>query len=98
MECLKPHSDTSYCEWKGQASYFDVIVDDKKAEKAAWSYPDPTDRFKRIAHHLAFYPHKMEACYVDDKQVDPQQGGFYGGWITDDIVGPFKGEPGSAGW
>ena len=98
MEYLQPHSDTSYCEWKGRASYFDVVVDGKKAEKAAWSYPDPTDRFESIANHVAFYAHKMDACYVDDEQVDAQRGGFYGGWITDDIVGPFKGEPGSAGW
>lgn len=98
MDYLKPRSDTSFCEWKGRASYFDVVVDQMKASKAAWCYPDPTDRFKSIANYIAFYAHKMDACYVGDEQVDAQEGGFYGGWITSDIVGPFKGEPGSAGW
>jgi len=98
MDYLKPRSDTSFCEWKGRASYFDVVVDQKKASKAAWCYSDPTERFKSIANYVAFYAHKMDACYVGDERVDAQKGGFYGGWITSDIVGPFKGEPGSAGW
>lgn len=98
MDCLQPVSDTTYCEWKGQAHYFDVVVQGKKADKAAWSYPEPTQSFESIADCLAFYPHKMEACYVGDEKVDAQQGGFYGGWITSNIVGPFKGKPGSIGW
>lgn len=98
MECLEPISGTTYCEWKGQAMYFDVIVNDKRATKAAWCYPDPTDKFTSIAGNIAFYAHKMGSCYVNNERVDAQQGGFYGGWITSDIVGPFKGKPGSAGW
>jgi len=98
MKYLEREQGSSYCEWKGRASYFDVIVDQKKVEKAAWSYPEPTPKFKPIAGHLAFYPHKMDACYVGDEQVEAQKGGFYGGWITSRIVGPFKGEAGTAGW
>jgi len=98
MEYLKRVSGTTYCEWKGRAEYYDVAVGEKEAPRAAWSYPDPTDQFKSIANYVAFYAHKMDACYVGDEQVDPQKGGFYGGWITSNIVGPFKGETGSAGW
>jgi len=98
MEYLKPISDTSYCEWKGRAHYFDVIVKDQKVRKAAWSYPEATERFKSIEDYIAFYAHKMEACYVGEEKVKPQPGNFYGGWITSKVVGPFKGIPGSAGW
>lgn len=98
MECLEPISGTTYCEWKGQAKYFDVVMSDQRAIKAAWSYPDPTNTFKSIAGYIAFYAHKMGTCFVDNERVDAQQGGFYGGWVTSDIVGPFKGKPGSAGW
>jgi len=88
----------SFCEWKGAARYYDLAVNDVLISNAAWSYPSPTPAFAAIKDYLAFYPHKMEACYVDDLQVTPQAGGFYGGWITPDIVGPFKGEPGTMGW
>jgi uncharacterized protein (DUF427 family) len=98
MEYLQQRSDTSFCEWKGRASYFDLTVGDRSAKKAAWAYANPTDRFKPIANYLAFYAHKMDSCYVDGEKVNAQRGGFYGGWITSEIVGPFKGEPGSAGW
>ncbi|MGM0546311.1 MAG: DUF427 domain-containing protein [Bacteroidota bacterium] len=98
MECLEPISGTTYCEWKGQAKYFDVTVNNQRATKAAWCYPDPTDIFQSIAGNIAFYAHKMDSCFVDGEQVEAQKGRFYGGWITSDIVGPFKGEPGSAGW
>lgn len=98
MECLRRASRTSYCEWKGRAAYYTVSVGDKQAENAAWYYPDPTPGFQAIKGHLSFYPHLMDACYVDGEQVQAQAGGFYGGWITSDIVGPFKGEPGTWGW
>lgn len=97
-EYLHQISETTYCEWKGQASYFDVIVGDKRAPKAAWSYPEPMGQFKPIEGYLAFYAHKMDSCFVGDEKVKPQAGGFYGGWITSKIVGPFKGQPGTAGW
>ena len=86
---------TSLCEWKGQAVYYDVVSGEKRAERAAWGYPDPTASFAAIKDHLAFYAGPMDACYVDDERVVPQPGGFYGGWITSEIVGPFKGEPGT---
>jgi uncharacterized protein (DUF427 family) len=88
----------SICEWKGRASYFTVVVGDRRAEKAAWSYPEPTPAFEAIKDFIAFYPGPMDACYVDGERVSPQPGGFYGGWITRNIKGPFKGGSGSMGW
>jgi uncharacterized protein (DUF427 family) len=96
-EFLIRASGSSHCEWKGAAAYWTVEVGDDVAEKAAWSYEHPTGRFAAIAHHLAFYPSRCE-CYVDDERVQPQPGDFYGGWITSEIVGPFKGSPGTWGW
>lgn len=98
MEFLKPISDSSWCEWKGEAAYFDVAVGDKMAGKVAWTYPQPTPAFQAIRNHVAFYAWAMDACLVDGEKVQPQPGRFYGGWITSDIVGPFKGEPGTSGW
>jgi uncharacterized protein (DUF427 family) len=98
MEYLTRTDGTTFCEWKGDAIYYTVAVGDKKATNVAWSYPQPTRSFSIIKDHLAFYPQFMDACYVDGEQVRPQPGGFYGGWITDDIIGPFKGEPGTWGW
>ena len=71
---------------------------ENRAERAAWEYPAPTTPFSAIKDHLAFYAGPMDGCYVDDEKVIPQPGGFYGGWITGDIVGPFKGEPGTMSW
>jgi uncharacterized protein (DUF427 family) len=98
LEHLKQTSRTSYCEWKGRAVYYTVSVGDSQAENAAWCYHDPTAGFEAIEGYLAFYPHMMDTCYVDGERVKAQAGGFYGGWITSDIVGPFKGEPGTWGW
>jgi len=93
------HADgTSFCEWKGTARYFDVVTDGQSAVKAAWSYPDPTEPFASIAGHVAFYPAQMDVCRIDGVDVQPQPGGFYGGWVTPEIVGPYKGEPGTSGW
>ena len=88
---------TSVCEWKGVARYWDVVADGARAERAAWSYPDPAPAFAAIAEHVAFYPSKVE-CRVDGIGVRAQEGDFYGGWITPDIVGPFKGGAGTWGW
>jgi len=88
----------SLCEWKGYASYYAIAVGERIAENAAWSYPDPAPDYAAIRDHIAFYPQLMEACYVDGERVTPQPGGFYGGWITSKVVGPFKGEPGTTGW
>ncbi len=88
----------SNCEWKGQAGYFDLRVGTAFSEQVAWSYQQPDDSFARIAGYLAFYAGRVDACYVDEQLVVPQPGNFYGGWITPDLAGPFKGGPGSWGW
>lgn len=95
---LQPAEGTSVCEWKGSAAYFDVAANRKVAPRAAWAYPAPTADFAAIAGFVAFYAGAMDRCTVDGEIVVPQPGGFYGGWITSDIVGPFKGQPGSMGW
>lgn len=89
---------SSFCEWKGSAIYFDVISGSLRARAAAWSYPDPVAAFLPIRDALAFYAGLMDECTVDGERVVPQPGGFYGGWITSELDGPFKGAPGTAGW
>lgn len=86
------------CEWKGRADYFDVVVGDRVAPGAAWSYPDPMPGFEVIRDAVAVMAAPMDRCLVAGEEVVPQPGGFYGGWITDRVVGPFKGEPGTWGW
>ena len=98
MDYLRVAGGSSFCEWKGQARYFTIDVNGKQAGRAAWCYPEPTSAYATIRDHIAFYGHLVDACFVGDEQARPQPGSFYGGWITDDIVGPFKGEPGTAGW
>lgn len=98
MEYLQQEARTSMCEFKGRAVYYTVTVGDRSVAQAAWAYPNPTDRYAALADHLAFYASKMDACYVGDEQAQAQEGDFYGGWVTDDIVGPFKGGPGTLGW
>jgi len=92
---LEVASGTSFCEWKGAAKYWSLAGN--SATIVAWAYPDPSSAFAVIADHLSFYPGRVE-CYLDGERVRPQPGGFYGGWITDDIAGPFKGEPGTLHW
>ena len=87
----------SFCEWKGSAKYFDVVAGGRVIPRAAWSYPRPSPGFERIAGHVSFYPALVD-CRLGGEIVHPQAGGFYGGWITDEITGPVKGEPGSQGW
>lgn len=98
MDYLLKNTHGSFCEWKGRAVYYTVVVGDKQAANAAWAYPDPTPSFTPIKDYLAFYAHLMDACYVDGELVQPQPGNFYGGWVTKDIVGPFKGGAGTWGW
>lgn len=97
-ECLVVSPGRSFCEWKGEARYYSVVASGMRFEKAAWYYPQPSSRFAAIAGYLAFYPSRVDACYVDDDRVEAQEGDFYGGWITPNIVGPFKGPPGTFGW
>lgn len=88
----------SFCEWKGKAQYYNLVFDNKTIADCAWCYPQTTPAFKVIQDYIAFYPSLMDACYVDGELVTAQEGDFYGGWITKDIVGPFKGSQGTWGW
>lgn len=97
-DCLKPAVGTSFCEWKGHASYFDVSAGHVVARRAAWGYPHPTSPYKKLVDHVALYSWAMEACTVDGEAVVSQPGDFYGGWITSWVVGPFKGDPGTRLW
>ncbi|HIK22385.1 MAG TPA: DUF427 domain-containing protein [Thermosynechococcus sp. M3746_W2019_013] len=98
LQYLVPSARQTFCEWKGQGAYYHVKVGDRQAENAAWYYPKPTPAFAPIRNYIAFYAALMDECTVDGVVVIPQPGGFYGGWITPDIVGPFKGAPGTWGW
>ena len=88
----------TFCEFKGAAEYWKWAGDPEETSAIAWSYPDPNPAFSAIKDHLAFYPSRVDECYVDGERVKAQEGDFYGGWITSDIVGPFKGGPGTWGW
>ena len=92
------NSGGSYCEWKGMATYLSLSAGSAVAGDVAWTYPQPTPGYELIRRCLALYPARMDECRVNGEVVRPQAGGFYGGWITDRVVGPFKGEPGSRGW
>lgn len=94
---LVPAEGTTYCEWKGHASYFDV-VGGRTAPRAAWHYPDPVPAFASLRDHVALYPAAMDEITVDGEVVSAQPGDFYGGWITSKVTGPFKGAPGTLGW
>jgi len=96
--CFAPASGSSFCEWKGVAAYFDVVAGDRREERCAWTYRDPVKRYAALRDHIALYPGRMDACYLDDELVCSQEGDFYGGWITGDIAGPFKGAPETFGW
>lgn len=95
---LEPAAGSSFCEWKGLARYWSIQAGGRRAERVAWSYPEPAPAFEALRDHVAVYAGPMDACFVGDEQVVPQPGGFYGGWITSDLKGPFKGVPGSMGW
>lgn len=96
MSRLSPSGGGStFCEWKGSASYWDLMDGPRRA---AWSYPAPVEAYAKLADHLAFYPGQVDACFLDDERVQAQDGDFYGGWITAEITGPFKGGPGTRGW
>ena len=95
---LRPNPKRSLCEWKGEASYFDVVVGGRVLEAAAWTYRNPTPDFAPIKDHLAFYAEPMDRCTVADVVVQPQAGNFYGGWVTPNLEGPIKGAPGTVHW
>jgi uncharacterized protein (DUF427 family) len=98
MDLLRRSPGTTWCEWKGAASYYDVVVGDRIIPRAAWTYLDPVPQFEGIRDHIAFYASRVDQCLVDDEVVITQEGDFYGGWITSDVVGPFKGAVGTRGW
>ena len=97
-EYLAPGGRHTSCEFKGRADYYTIAHNGRRAVEAAWFYPQPSPGYEQLADHVAFYPSRVDACFVDDERVEPQPGDFYGGWITADIVGPFKGGPGTTGW
>lgn len=97
-ELLERAEGGSSCEWKGQATYWDVVAGGRRAPSAGWSYERPTPGYEHLAGAVAFYPGRMDRVTVDGEVVRPQPGNFYGGWITDEVVGPFKGAPGTLGW
>jgi uncharacterized protein (DUF427 family) len=98
MDLLSAVSKRTFCEWKGVAAYFDLVVGGKRSEAAAWAYPDPVPKYAELRDLVAFYPQRVNRCRLGDETVEPNGGDFYGGWITSDIAGPFKGAPGTASW
>ena len=98
MHYLHEISGTSVCESKARASYCDIVCKGKTCPRAAWTYHQPASTYTALENHVAFYAHLMDVCFVGEEKVLPQPGNFYGGWITPDVVGPFKGEPGTLGW
>jgi len=92
-----PASGSSHCEWKGAARYWTLVAGNVRLERAAWSYDVPLDGYESLRDHVALYPTHAE-CLIDGERVRPQDGGFYGGWVTDEIVGPWKGGPATGGW
>ncbi len=97
-DLLRRSDRRSFCEWKGDATYWHLLVGDVLLRDVGWSYLDPAPPFAVLRDHIAFYAAPFDRCTVDGEPVIPQPGGFYGGWITSDVVGPFKGVPGSMGW
>ena len=93
IDLLQPAEGRSFCEWKGVARYFDVVACGERIRKAVWQYPEPTAAFAPIAGWFALYPGLMDAVWLAGERVLPQPGGFYGGWITSQVEGPFKGDP-----
>ena len=97
MDLLRPAAGRTYCEWKGSASYYDVVVGADVVVEAGWCYRSPNPGFEPITDHVAFYAQLLD-CFVDDEPVAGNDGNFYGGRITSKVVGPFKGAPGTLGW
>jgi uncharacterized protein (DUF427 family) len=95
---VRPAPGSSWCEWKGQASYFDLVTPARTAARVAWTYAQPSAVYAELAGALAVMAAAVDECRVDGEVVTPQPGGFYGGWITAAVAGPFKGIPGSSGW
>jgi uncharacterized protein (DUF427 family) len=97
-DLLVPSAGSSWCEWKGQASYRSLSIDGVVDHDVAWSYESPTAPYAAIAGYVSFYAQCVDECWVDDERVVANEGSFYGGWITSAVVGPFKGGRGTYGW
>jgi uncharacterized protein (DUF427 family) len=98
LHLVQPSAGASFCEWKGVARYFDLVADpggpaERRLRRAVWTYPEPSEAFAALAGWLAVYPALMDGCWLDGERVVSQPGGFYGGWITAAVEGPFKGDP-----
>ena len=97
-DLFEPSHHETFCEWKGTATYHHLRSEEKLSRNAAWTYRSPLPGYEQLTGYVAFYPGRVDAAYLGDERVRPQPGRYYGGWITDDIVGPFKGEAGTEGW
>ncbi len=97
-DLLEPTAHTTFCEWKGEASYWSIMLPDRTIPNAAWSYRTPMAGYEAIRDYVAFYAGLVDEAWVGDERATPQPGRFYGGWITSKVVGPFKGEPGTQAW
>ena len=95
---IKSDAPASWCEFKGAARYLDALVDGGRFLAIAWSYRAPSRGYEALRDHVAFYPARVDSAWLDDERVHAQPGDFYGGWITSDVTGPFKGAPGTLGW
>lgn len=98
QDLVVPSALSTWCEWKGRARYWTIAAGRRRAVDAAWSYREPAPGYEALRDHLAFYPQRVDVCLVDGERVQLPEGDFYGGWITSDVVGPFKGGPGTRGW
>jgi hypothetical protein len=103
---VRSQSHSTFCEFKGSADYWTLQIcqldQAVTIPDVAWSYAAPSSPYAALAGHIAFYANKLAEhgmeCWVDDEQVVPQPGDFYGGWITSNLRGPFKGAPGTRHW
>ena len=98
INLLKKNKNNSFCEWKGEASYLDFFIDKIKIPNIGWYYSLPTEKFQAIKNYISFYASRTEKCIVNGEIVKTQEGNFYGGWITKNLKGPFKGGGGTSGW
>ena len=98
MQYLEPVAGLTVCEWKGTASYFDLVMGRRRIRRAAWTYLAPESDYAQLKDHFAFYPSRVDACFIGEERVSAQEGDFYGGWITSQVMGPFKGSAGTEGW
>jgi uncharacterized protein (DUF427 family) len=98
LDVLVASERHTFCEWKGVADYADILVGDRRVVDAGWTYPEPTAAFDAIRGKWAFYAQKVDECWIDDERVSSNEGSFYGGWVTENVTGPFKGAPGTMHW